>query len=641
MNPSFKKNPPGEHYTPQVLAQFVVWFAFQQFFRQRLPDDQWVESFVRFSEGLIPKIPSNDSTYLQMQNHTKNIKILDLGAGDGAFLLATARFLENLYRNANSTDFKELKLNIFDKCIFGVDYNPQAVHSCREDLKKWILDDGYSDHNPIFTEKVEKCVGHQIRTGNVLLGDIRLDNQKSVSIIEFNEEYKKRRIFHWHKEFPKIFTSKNSGFDLILCNPPYVTKDISPEDNRLYRKLYREQLFVNRFNLYHLFFARVNDLLAPKGIAVFLTSNSVLTDNYSSKVRRFLLSHFHINSIIDFVSRTRIFPNVLQGTCILVMLKKNGTSKQKTRIIRTFDMKSLIQGEIVERCIPTTQLFHFRKFIPSPFSNTFKILTHLRKNTIRLKNHFKIQSGEIRPADKKIRSYYFKEIPKNLKPSDFEIILNGKNISPYVINLKENRVKARWYLRPENENERIFREKHTQIPRIVFQRITAREQLRRVVAGKIDQVHINNNKRIWVENNANYLLLNHDFPSKLLLSAEALLGIFNSLLINWYIHQVNLTAAIPPADLELIPLPLKKPEKHNQWQLLHQRVNSIQKLLQKYSSSSEILTYLCPVCTSSGEISQLQSDIDSLVFQLYELPENYQNEIIKQLTQHHQYFSNH
>lgn len=304
-------------------------------------------------------------------------------------------------------------------------------------------------------------------------------------------------------------------------------------------------------------------------------------------------------------------------------------------------MKSLIQGEFTARYIPTTQLFHFRKFIPSPFPKTFKIFEYLKRNTIQLKDLFKAQSGEIRPADKKIRPYYFKEIPENLNPSDFEIILNGKNISPYIINLKVNRQKPRWYLRPENENERIFREKHALSPRIVFQRITAREQLRRIVAGKIDKKHLLPHKRIWVENNINYLLLDKDWNSNWLVSAEALLGVFNSLLINWFAHQINLTAAIPPTDLGLIPLPQKQSEKHEQWQLLHEKVSIIQKLLRGCSSSSEILTHLCPVCTSTGKLKQLQSEINDLVFQLYELPEIYQTEILKQLTQHHRYFNHH
>ncbi|MHA2245981.1 MAG: Eco57I restriction-modification methylase domain-containing protein [Candidatus Hodarchaeales archaeon] len=636
---SDKKIQLGEHYTPRSLAQFVVWSAFQQFFHHKLPKEKWQKNF----ELKILKNSLTDLNRFQMLEQIKDIKILDLGVGDGAFLLAAGKFLETIHLTTDTQDLISLKLKLLQRNLYGVDYSSQAVHSCRKELKTWIMGENKSDQSLKITKKVEKALEQKIRIGNVLLGGVFPNDGENLSVLVQDEESvtKKKRVFNWYEEFPILFNSEKSGFDLILCNPPYVTKDISPGDIRLYRQLYQKQIFVNRFNLYHLFFARVNDLLAQNGISVFLTSNSVLTDYYSSNIRDFLFSNFSIKLILDFVSRTKIFPNVLQGTCILVILKKNEDSEQKTQIIRTFDMSSLIQGEIAEGCISTSRLFYFKKIIPSPYIKTLDILEFLRKNCVSLKNLFKIQSGEIRPADKKIRPHYFKEITEDYNSSDFEIVLNGKNIGPYLINLNENRQKPRWYRRPMIENERIFREDHAQSPRIVFQRITAREQLRRVVTGKIDKKHLKIHKRIWAENNINYFLLNDDLLSNWFVSAEALLGIFNSLLINWYIHQINLTAAIPPADLGLIPLPRKQSEKHEQWQQLHQKVLKIKKLLQGCSSSSEIFTHLCPVCTSTGELSQLQSEINNLVFLLYELPEIYKTEIMTQLSQHHQYFNHH
>jgi len=634
-----KKNHYGEYYTPQSLAQFVVWSAFQHFFRQKLPIK--LLKILQYNiQWKTLKHILNDSICLQMQKEIENIKILDLGVGNGAFLLAAGNFLEAIYPRTNPMDLINTRLKLIQNNFYGVDYSPHAVNSCREKLRNWIFGDINLDPSSTLINETEKALKAKIRLGNVLLGEIFPNDHKKYfqdETIRIDEQ----RIFHWHEEFPLVFDIGKPGFDLVLCNPPYVTKDILPDDIRIYRQLYQKQIFVNRFNLYHLFFVRVNDLLARNGISVFLTSNSILTDQYSSKIRDFLFSQFSIRCIVDFVSRTQIFPTVLQGACILVLRKKNGTSEQKTKIIRTVDMITLSQGKIISGCISTPRLFYFNKIIPTPHIKTLEILDFLRKNSILLKDLFKIQSGEIRPADRKIRPYYFKKIPGNYTDSDLEIVLNGKNISPYLINLNESRQKPRWYKRPANNEKRIFRDYHALYPRIVIQRITAREQLRRVVAGKINKKHLRTHKRIWVENNINYLLLDKDWTSNWLVSADALLGVFNSLLINWYVHQINLTAAIPPTDLGLIPLPQKQFEKHDQWQLLHRKVSIIQKLLQGHSSSSEKLTLLCPVCTSTGKISQLQSEINDLVFHLYELPEIYQIEILKQLRQHHRYFNHH
>jgi methylase of polypeptide subunit release factors len=620
----------GVFYTPTWLAQFVVWSAFQQFFKKKLAYNLWLELFNHNFKPNFYKEPLPQSLREKIPLQIKDIKILDLGVGDGAFLVAAGKFLEAIHPNLDSTELSELKLEILRKNLHGVDNSPEAIFSSRNNVSKWI-----GGPESVLRKSMESALKQKIRQGNVLLGNI-VSNSQNLDLMN-----NRMRVFHWYKEFPAIFNENRVGFDLILCNPPYVTKDISPEDNYLYRKIYQKQLFVNRFNLYHLFFARVYDLLTPNGTTVFLTSNSILTDTYSQRVRTFLNTRFVIEKIVDFVSRSKIFPNVLQGTCILVMRKTNGTLEHKTRIIRAFNMNSIIQSDFVDEYIPFSRMLQVQKIIPSPYRRTFEILNHLHMNSIRLKDTFRVQSGEIRPADRKIRPYYFKKLPRNLKKSDLDIVLNGKNISPYMTNLKENRKKPRWYKKPEKVEDHLFREKHALIPRIVFQRITAREQLRRIIAGKIGKQDLKGKKRVWVENNVNYILLPSDFPKNWLISAEGLLGIFNSLLINWYIHQINLTAAVPPSDLGYFPLPRDKPENQTLLQNLHQKVLLITQYLQTCSSSSEILKHLCPFCTVSGKFYQLQLEIDNLVFQLYEIPEIYQNEIKSQLSQHHQYFNHH
>lgn len=631
MKTSDEENQFGQYYTPDSLAQYVVWSAFQQYLRVFSPEDQRLKNLAYTAKWSVFSDIIRNMNSLALKK-IRNIKILDLGVGNGAFLLAAGKFLETILSEGDLNRLDQIKKTILRKNLFGVDFSYQAVSSCRKNITSWISNNGET-----LTEDMKGVVEKQIRVGNVLIGEIftgKNDPQMKESEVE------ERKPFHWYKEFDSVFNSKEPGFNIVLCNPPYMTKKISTEDIRIYRQLYPNHVFINRFNLYHLFFARVNELLASGGITAFLSANSVLTDHYSKKVRNLLYSYFTIQKIIDFVSRTQIFPNVLQGTCILVMRKRNreNPNDQQTQIIRTFDMLSLSRGESVERWIPTPRLLLFKKIIPSPYRKAFDILEFLNKSCVALKDIVKIQSGEIRPADKKIRPYYYKALPKNANNTDFEIVLNGKNISPYLINLSESRHKPRWYLRPRAEENRIYRQDHAQSPRIVFQRITAREQLRRVIVGKIDQSHLNTHNKVWVENNVNYFLLDSTLIEKFV-AVDALLGIFNSLLINWYLHQINLTAAIPPSDLGLIPIPKDIPNKI--WNSLDKNVLTLQTLLKQFSSSSEILTNLCPVCTTKGEIYDTCCLIDDLVFELYSLTDIYQREIMKQLEIHHQYFNHH
>ncbi|MFX0013118.1 MAG: Eco57I restriction-modification methylase domain-containing protein [Promethearchaeota archaeon] len=641
MKSSNKKESLGTYYTPTILAQFVVWSAFQQFFHQRLPKKLLLKFLSQVTASKIPKDTINYSTRLQMQELIKDIKILDLGVGNGVFLLEAGKFLEAIH--CNSSDSTDVRFQIIQNNLHGVDFNPKAIHTCQKELKKWLLGQNESNLTQNKLKEVQNTLNHQIRHGNVLLGSTKPEDQKRFLELLQKEELSinENQFFHWYKEFPRIFNHENKGFNLVLCNPPYVTKDISSKDNQIYRQLYQKQIFINRFNLYHLFLTRVNELLTSDGIATFLTSNSVLTDYYSVEVRKFLLSQFHLREVVDFVSRTHIFPNVLQGTCLLVLQKKKGgEEKEQTHIIRTCNIEELVLGEITEGDISTPLLLFQDKIIPSPYPKTFEIIRLIRKNSICLKDVYKIQSGEIRPADSKIRPFYYKKILEKDNISNFEIVLNGKNVHPFIINLSENRHKPRWYLQPSSMDNTIFRKKHANTPRIVFQRITAREQLRRVVSGLISEDHLKTHNRIWVENNLNYFLLDCNSTS-IYVSTNLLLGIFNSLLINWFIHQINLTAAVPPADIGLIPLPRLNPLKNDICTSIEEEVSSLSKSLEQFSSSKEIFLQLCPFCTEKGKISELCCSLDDLIFELYRLPDLFKKEVIKQLETHHKYFNHH
>ncbi|MFX0181823.1 MAG: Eco57I restriction-modification methylase domain-containing protein [Candidatus Hodarchaeota archaeon] len=631
MKSSNPKSLLGEYYTPSNLSHFVVESALVHFFQKHDFVDEQVNTRI-------------DLTSIDNINEKiKQIKILDLGLGDGAFLLAAGKFLETFYQSSNPEESILNRIDILENNLFGVDYNPKAVNICRKRLKNWLLGEKYSsEYQKVISENEQ--VFDKVKVGNVLFGNISSFDSNNVSKLNKNVTFDELKVkpFHWYKEFPQIFDQDRRGFSVVLCNPPYVTKNIPSEDIRLYRSLYQDQIFVNRFNLYHLFFARVKDLLNSNGIAAFLTANSILTDHYSTKIRNFLLSYFSITSIIDFVSRTKLFPNILQGTCLLIFRKKNNNaSESQTKIIRTFDMASLKEGISIQAFIPTSQLLYMKKLIPSPFKRTFEILNHLKDNCIQLNEVVRIQSGEIRPADKNIRDRYFKEIPQEVNQSELDIVLNGKNIAPYIINLSKTRQKPRWFQRPKHKEERLFRDDHASNPRIVFQRITAREQLRRVISGIVESSQLKKYHRIWAENNINYILLDSITLSNMALSANVLLGIFNSFLISWFLHQINLTAAVPPKDISLIPLPRKENINSSLHDLLDETVNSLRKLLYECRSSSEILKQLCPLCFSNKEINQLRRTADSIVYKLYNIPELYQSEVERQLVIHHNYFNHH
>ncbi len=130
------------------------------------------------------------------------------------------------------------------------------------------------------------------------------------------------RPFIWSIEFAEIFFDRG-GFDIIIGNPPYVRQeDIADPQNNAPPKAYKAKLLEmtqrdfpayfgagknfkknrkpsGRSDLYTYFYIRSLRLLNPKGIHVFICSNSWLDVGYGAWLQEFLLRNTPVHFIID------------------------------------------------------------------------------------------------------------------------------------------------------------------------------------------------------------------------------------------------------------------------------------------------------------------------------------------------------
>jgi len=147
-----------------------------------------------------------------------------------------------------------------------------------------------------------------------------------------------KKPFVWDIDFAEIFSEKN-GFDIVIGNPPYVTRtSISPpnrlkkEVTKLDRDEYKLKLieslktlypFIGKtgtmLDLYVYFYFHGMGLLNEKGTFCFITSNSWLSVGFGEILRDFLARYGNIIGIFD--SRKRSFEHAKINTVITILGK--------------------------------------------------------------------------------------------------------------------------------------------------------------------------------------------------------------------------------------------------------------------------------------------------------------------------------
>ena len=129
--------------------------------------------------------------------------------------------------------------------------------------------------------------------------------------------------FLWHLLFADVFA--DGGFDIVIGNPPYIQLQKMGEDtNRLERANYNT--FSKSGDIYCLFYELGSNILKPKGILSFITSNKWMSASYGKNFRQFLLNETNPTILIDF-SKAVIFPAAVVFVNILNFKKEKSENK--------------------------------------------------------------------------------------------------------------------------------------------------------------------------------------------------------------------------------------------------------------------------------------------------------------------------
>jgi adenine-specific DNA-methyltransferase len=103
-----------------------------------------------------------------------------------------------------------------------------------------------------------------------------------------------------HADFfdPEWMFGFQSGFDIVIGNPPYVRQESIKDDKARFKPHY--STYSGTADLFVYFYERSFQLLNPHGCLSFITSNKWFRAKYGTALREYMVTHTELRQIIDF-----------------------------------------------------------------------------------------------------------------------------------------------------------------------------------------------------------------------------------------------------------------------------------------------------------------------------------------------------
>ncbi len=170
--------------------------------------------------------------------------------------------------------------------------------------------------------------------------------------LEFIRQLKVKYLFHWELEFPEVFfkksgkLSRSGGFDAVIGNPPYVGFQGQVQDRHFIRQHYQSAR--GRFDLYIPFVERGLAVLCEDGLLGLICPTNFTKRAHGAELRGLISKENTILDITDFEDLP-IFKGALNYTGVFIIQKTRPKQQHKaTYRRRSFDSPeiSIAQSEL-------------------------------------------------------------------------------------------------------------------------------------------------------------------------------------------------------------------------------------------------------------------------------------------------------
>lgn len=405
------------------------------------------------------------------------------------------------------------------------------------------------------------------------------------------EEIKANKIFEnafeWRFEFPEVLNDDGDfvGFDVVIGNPPYGA--LFSETEKSYIKS-NYQFCDYQFDIYMTFFERSYNLLKDLSQLCFIVPNTWLLNLKTPNIRKLLFSSFNTHNVRAY--NFPVFEEAVVDTIIVSAEKKNDITGSMT--VQIIDRNGdLIENQFAKKELSENYKNHVNIYL-SDFASKidFKFSTLLKlDNVSKITQGTKpFQKGKGKPKqdEKTMQEKPFVQTFK--KDETFRPLLRGSLINKYVITWNDDYYISLgdWLAEPRYSANYDAPEK-----------IVIRQTGSSLIAT------IDNRQFVARDNLYTIISTNKEYSENILLAC------LNSKLLNWYYQNIvnnevgEALAQVKRGHLEILPIP-------NYNLTIFKTVEALIKQILDLKQAD-----------NSADTTDLENQIDQLVYQLYELTE--------------------
>ncbi|MFG6686235.1 Eco57I restriction-modification methylase domain-containing protein [Mariniflexile sp. HNIBRBA6329] len=296
-----KRKKDGVFYTPKYITKYIVENTIGKLCDEKkvelgFKEEEYFKGRKNRNKSTITKLVSILDTY---RDWLLKLTICDPACGSGAFLNQALDFLikEHSYIDELKTkvlggglQFPDIENTILENNIFGVDLNEESVEIAK--LSLWL--------RTAQPRRKLNDLSSNIKCGNSLIDSKAVAGDKA---------------FSWQEQFPKVF--QKGGFDVIIGNPPYVTKSFPDSIKAYINDHYKTAQY--QLDLYISFMEKGTEILKNNGLLSYIVPNSWLKNLMFDKSRAYFLDNLNFKLIIP--NLENIFIDASVDTLIFIAYK--------------------------------------------------------------------------------------------------------------------------------------------------------------------------------------------------------------------------------------------------------------------------------------------------------------------------------